>query len=122
MDFFRGVRPQHEGEAIYHSQLWINDGKGNFAKNTTSLPSVNSSVSSVVASDFDHDGDLDLFVAGRVCPGEYPKTPRSYLLRNDSKNTQIKFTDITPSVNGLQRIGMVLQHSGQTITTILGQI
>lgn len=102
-----GVRPQHEGEAIYHSQLWMNDGKGNFAKNTTSLPSVYSSVSSVVASDFDHDGDLDLFVAGRVCPGEYPKTPRSYLLRNDSKNTQIKFTDITPSVSGLQRIGMV---------------
>jgi hypothetical protein len=57
-------------------------------------------------ADFDRDGDLDLFVGGRVVPGRYPEAPRSQLLRNDSKPGRVKFTDVANSF-GLDRAGMV---------------
>ena len=50
------------------------------------------------AIDYDKDGDLDLFVAGRVDPWNYPKPVSSFILRNDSKNGVIKFTDVTKTV------------------------
>ena len=43
--------------------------KGNFKLDTVSIPSNNTSKSCVRAADFDKDGDLDLFIAGRVHPG-----------------------------------------------------
>jgi hypothetical protein len=62
----------------------------------------------VTAADFDGDGDLDLFIGGRVVPGEYPVSPNSYLLRNDSKPGAVKFTDVTDAVcPGLRQAGLV---------------
>ncbi|HVU53403.1 MAG TPA: VCBS repeat-containing protein, partial [Puia sp.] len=49
------------------------------------------------------DGDLDLFIGGRVS-GEYPLSPRSYILRNDKG----VFTDVTARVcPALQKGGMI---------------
>lgn len=88
----------------YQDRLYLNDGKGNFSRKNEALPNIRSSGSIVTASDFDYDGDLDLFVGGRVIPGEYPLAPRSYILRNDSGT----FTDITSQINNeLTNIGMV---------------
>jgi len=62
----------------------------------------------VIAEDYDKDGDLDLFVGGRHQGRSYPYVPMSYLLRNDTKGPDIKFTDVTNSdAQGVGNSGMV---------------
>ena len=88
----------------YRDRLYANDGKGNFTLDAQALPNIRNSGSCVRATDFDGDGDLDLFVGGRLTPQIYPLPPNSYLLINQNG----KFTDGTPELApGLQRIGMV---------------
>lgn len=82
----------------YRDKLFINDGNGNFIVDTMALPKNLSSKSCVRAADFDKDGDLDLFIAGRVEPWSYPKPVSSFIYRNDSRNGKIKFTDVTSSI------------------------
>lgn len=89
----------------YQDRIYFNNGKGMFKKRTEALPVTNASGSCVVAADYDHDGDLDLFVGGRVMPGSYPKAPRSYLLNNDGTGN---FIDVTAKVaTDLVQPGMV---------------
>jgi hypothetical protein len=92
----------------YQDKLYINDGKGNFTEDTSALPQNYTSKFCVRAIDYDRDGDLDLFVSGRVDPKNYPKAVSSFIFRNDSKNGHIKFTDVTQSVApALKNIGLV---------------
>jgi hypothetical protein len=80
---------------IYKHRLYINDGHANFTLLNEGLPQIVTPASGVVAADYDRDGDLDLFICGRVSPGEYPLSPKSFLLRNDSENKKCRFTDVT---------------------------
>lgn len=88
----------------FQDQLYLNDGAGRFEKRTDLLPVITSSGSCVKASDFDKDGDIDLFVGGRVMPRKYPYRPESYLLVNQDG----KFTKMTENLAPeLKTIGMV---------------
>lgn len=88
----------------YADRLYFNDGKGHFKKQPGALPLTTSSGSCVVAADFDRDGDLDIFRAGAVVPGNFPAAPRSYLFRNDGG----KFKDVTMEIAPeLARAGMI---------------
>ncbi len=94
--------------SVYSDQLYLNDGKGNFTITSNTLPQNFTSKSCVRAADFDKDGDLDLFIAGRVEPWNYPKPVSSFIYRNDSKNGVVKFTDVTATVaKTLINVGMV---------------
>jgi hypothetical protein len=72
-------------------RLYINDGTGTFVR-SKGMPSVNVNASCVRAGDIDGDGDIDLFIGGRVVPGYYGLDPRSYILLNDGQGV---FTDQT---------------------------
>ena len=96
------------GDAAYQDRLYINDGKGNFTLSPNALPVNHTSKLCVRAIDYNKDGKLDLFVSGRVEPWNYPKPVSSFILRNDSKNGQVKFTDVTDEIApGLKNIGLV---------------
>ncbi len=95
------------GLFMYQDRFYENDGKGNFTENMKALPSFLKSGSCVKAVDYDHDGDLDLFVGGRLEVNAYPKPVSSYVLRNDSKN-EVHFTDVTAKfAPDLQNLGLV---------------
>lgn len=75
----------------YQDRLYLNDGKGNFAK-SENIPEIKSSGGPVKGADYDKDGDIDVFVGGKVKMGQYPTAPRSFLLNNDNG----KLSDKTP--------------------------
>jgi len=96
------------GNPFYADRLYINNGKGEFVMDKNALPDNRVCGSQVTAADFDKDGDLDLFVCGRVDLENYPIPPRSFLLRNDSKGSKVHFTDITSQVcMDLERPGLI---------------
>jgi hypothetical protein len=91
-------------DELLRDHLYLNDGKGNFSPANNRLPPVFSSTASVSASDFDGDGDPDLFVGARSIPCNYGVIPRSFLLRNEGGT----FRDVTDSLApGLRYAGML---------------
>ncbi len=95
-------------KAYYQDVLYINNN-GNFEKSNSVLPEVNASGQEVSVGDYDSDGDLDLFVGGRIVPGKYPFPAKSYILRNDGgKNMSLKYTDVTSEIAPeLENAGLV---------------
>ena len=93
-----------ENSVNYKPRLYLNDGKGNFTLQPHAIPeNVRTIAGCVSAGDLDGDGDLDLFIGGRVS-GKYPMSPASFILRNDKGI----FTDVTAEVcPELQYPGMV---------------
>ncbi|AQG81272.1 VCBS repeat-containing protein [Spirosoma montaniterrae] len=86
-------------------RLYLNDGKGNFSRSANALPPMYDNKSCVRPCDIDRDGDLDLFVGGRVVGFAYGKSPNSYLLINDGKG---HFSDQTDKLSPkLRKVGLI---------------
>ena len=87
-------------------RLYINDGKGLFKRSAQVLPSYNFESSSCVrASDYDGDGDLDLFVGIRLKPLQYGYPCKGYILQNNGKGM---FSDVTAkTAPSLMKCGMI---------------
>ena len=85
-----GGYEKHEGEYIHY--LYENRG-GSFIRKELPIPASPGSV--VRPFDFDHDGDLDLFIGYRIKVGMFPLAPNSWVLVNDqgsyTPDTSMKF-------------------------------
>jgi len=112
-----GVRHER-GDPALTNRLYLNDGKGHFTPAPAgTVPGNAESTSVAAAADFEGTGKVGLFVGGRVVPGRWPETPRSYLYRNIGG----KLLDITDEyAPGLRNVGMVtaaawadMDHSGR---------
>ncbi|MDN5212733.1 VCBS repeat-containing protein [Fulvivirgaceae bacterium BMA12] len=91
------------GDGRYQDRLYINTGKI-FEKSEGILPVITESGSKVIPGDYDSDGDIDLFLGGRLTPHSYPMPGSSHLLNNNNG----KFRDVTAEVAAeLTGIGMV---------------
>ena len=93
-----------ENSVYYKPRFYINNGKENFSLQPNAIPdSVKTIAGCVSAGDYDSDGDLDLFIGGRVSK-KYPMPAQSFILQNNKG----VFTDVTAKVcAALQKPGMV---------------
>lgn len=106
----------------YKDRLYINEGGNKFVKSENAIPTgMHVSGKIVEPCDYDNDGDVDLFVGGRLTPSKYPFAPRSYLLENDNG----KFKDVTNEVApGLLQPGLVscavwVDHNGDGFSDLV---
>ncbi|RPD51225.1 VCBS repeat-containing protein [Paracnuella aquatica] len=93
-----------DGSPFHKPRLYFNDGKGNFTAQPDAIPATVTTIAgTVVAGDYDGDGDQDLFIGGRVS-GQFPVAPNSYILQNNGG----RFTDVTDKVcPKLRNAGMI---------------
>jgi len=111
-----GGNEYDENAPEYQDRLYLNDGKGIFHKAKDALPKMWSSKQAISVVDFDKDGDLDVFVGGMSKPGSFPLCSKSYLLRNESKGGEVKFSDVTSQLSpDLEYAGMVVTSCWQDL-------
>lgn len=112
-------------DALLQDRLYINDGLGAFKRTKELLPEMKTSKSCVRPFDFDKDGDVDLFLGGRVIPGKFPQAPPSYLLTNDGNGKFInKINELIPKFeNGLitDAVWTDVNSDGWTDLIIVGE-
>ncbi len=102
----------NEGDPALEDRLYLNAGAGGFERSDVSLP--RSDGCCVATSDYDDDGDADLFVGSYSVPGRYGTSPISHMLENDGTGV---FTDKTAEVApALLDLGMVTGAEWADIT------
>jgi hypothetical protein len=92
-----------ENSEHYQPRLYLNDGQGTYSLRQGAISSnVRTIAGCVTTGDYDGDGDLDVFIGGRVSHN-YPLSPQSFILQNNRG----VFTDVTSKVcSALQKPGM----------------
>ncbi|MFH0843399.1 MAG: VCBS repeat-containing protein, partial [Bacteroidota bacterium] len=101
-------------------RIYFNDGKGHFTKREQAVPDFFENGSVARMADYDNDGDIDIFVAGRAVPNCFGEIPNSYLLENDGhgnfsissqpalKNAGMVTDAVWTDFNGDQIIDLIL--------------
>ncbi len=88
-------------------RLYLNNGKGEFELSEQKLPSRKAyfSTGTVISSDIDNDGDLDLFIGERLNPERYGEAGSGFILLNNGEGI---FEDATETIAlELKNIGMI---------------
>ena len=100
-------------EHLYQSdlldlRLYIQQPGGRllFERQLQQLPRIRRVQSCLLSIDIDKDGDLDIFVGGRINPAGYGLAASSYLLANDGKG---RFTDVSARSGAIRSLGMVTE-------------
>lgn len=100
-----GGQQFREPDTRLSPSLYMNDGLGNLIKSRSGLPEIFVDASCVKPADIDGDGDLDLFIGGRVIAEQYGTSPESYILINNGKGI---FSDQSHKwFTGASALGMV---------------
>ena len=110
-----GSTERREGDTALRNRLYLNGGIDTSGEGLVFEQAPDSSMGwlarssgTVVAEDFDHDGDADLFIGSRSLPGKYPLTPESHLLINESTKEKIQFSRAPQEMAmGLKNAGLV---------------
>ncbi len=93
MDLIVGSGGNEVGEEnSYRARLYLNDGNGKFSASDNKLPSTFKNISTISASDFDGDGDTDVFIGSRSVVGTYGVDPDHLFLENNGDGS---FSDAT---------------------------
>ncbi len=104
LDLMVGSGGNNVGEQRnYIPRLYLNDGKGNFTRSESQIPSTFKNISTISPFDFDSDGDIDVFVGSRSVVGVYGISPDHLFLENMGDGT---FTNVT------ERLGYDLKDAG----------
>jgi hypothetical protein len=85
-------------------RLYLNDGKGRFNKSTEAIPHIFENKSCASITDFDKDGDIDIFVGTLANAKAYGVPQTSYLLINDGKG---HYSIAGENIISLSKIGIV---------------
>jgi len=80
-------------------RLFFSSADGTWQESPAGFVPEGESSGVVVALDFDHDDDLDLFVGGRSISGRYPLPTRSRLLRNENGRLVDVTSQLAPDFN-----------------------
>ncbi len=92
-----------ENHRLFQDRLYINNGLGTFKKDKTRVPKYHISSSVVKQADYDNDGDVDLFIGGRLTAQKYPHPANSKLLENRNGS----FIDVTNTIiPDLNKLGL----------------
>ena len=104
-----GSNEYNSNDSFLQDRLYLNEGSSHgtpfFKRAIDSLPMLFENGSCVKVSDFDKDGDLDLFLGTRAIPRYYGMPCNQHILQNDGRGIFKEVTmDLAPDLRGL---GMV---------------
>ena len=95
-----GGNEKDSGDDFYLDRYYENDTQGSFIKKEI-INGLPESGSKVIASDYDGDGDIDLFIGGRIKPHEYPLPATSQLLINQNGSLKNRTEEFAPEFKDL---------------------
>ncbi len=88
-----GGNAKPHGDSSYFARLYLNDGRGHFARDRT-FPTVLCHAHCADVADYDGDGDPDIFLGGAYRAQLYPTPEANHLLINDGSGQFTAMTDL----------------------------